>query len=159
MNQRLAVVMTVIATLSVTFIAGCGNDDSPVAAKAPAAPAPPPQVDQALVGTWYEVSSFGGIEFKSDGTWRYLYLYGNKLSEEPASYYDRDPGGRFFTTADGKCIFVWSDFGSPYVDRADTSLYAFDRHDSTMVMTFGAPDQIGQHFYVRKAIGDVVIPM
>jgi hypothetical protein len=131
---------------------GCSTGDTPVSPSAP--PTPAPSVNQAFVGTWAPVGSQDGIEFKNDGTYEFLYVYGNRLHKDPVDIYNSDQGGLFSATSDGKCTFS---------DRYDirvktTCTYAFSQSDSTLTLNFGDSISPNQSVYVRRAIGDPVLP-
>jgi hypothetical protein len=146
--------------LSAAVLSGCGKDDGPVSAGAP--PTQPPEVDRVLIGTWYQVGTSDGIEFRIDGICKALYVYGNVLHAEPLSYYDGIADENFSTTPDGKCIFTMTYYATASfipVTLTETCTYVLGTNNSTLTLDFGDSNAPYQRFYVRKAIGDVVAPM
>ena len=143
--------------IAVALLSGCGKDNAPLSATAPAPPPQPPAVDFALVGTWYEVGADGGLEFNSDATWQPLYVYGGTLHTEPLDYYDGAPGGNFRTTPDGKCIFSWPEVTiAGWVTACDTTAYVLGNVGTNLTLEYGDSTSHQRRFFVRKDIGSVV---
>lgn len=140
--------------LAAAVIAGCRNDGTPVS-PAPTIPATPQPVDQRIVGTWCDVVAMDAIEFRADGTWRPLYVYGMMVHDKPISYYDTEPGGTFVTTADGTCILSSSSmtFSSPG-PTVDTLAYAVTNNNATL--TLSREHGARTNTYARLAVGDMV---
>lgn len=135
-------------------MAGCQNAEPPVAPVV-SGPATAQPVDQRIVGTWADAVTMDAIEFRSDGTWRPLYIYGMMVHDKPVSYYDTEPGGTFVTTPDGKCILSTTavTFSSPTIN-VDTCTYAVASNSATLSLS--GYHGMSQSTYARTAVGDMV---
>ena len=140
--------------LAAAAIAGCRNEEPPVSPQAPSSATPQP-VDQRIVGSWCDAATMDAIEFRSDGTWRPLYVYGMMVHDRPISYYDTEPGGTFVTTVDGKCILSTSSvtFSSP-TPTVDTCAYAVSDNNATLILL--REGGASRHTYSRRTVGDMV---
>ncbi len=145
---------TVGIVLIAAVMVGCQKEEA-VVSPVLSGPATPQPVDQRIVGAWIDAGAMNGIEFRNDGTWHPLYIYGMMVREWPVSYYDAEPGGTFVTTADGKCILSTTSatFSSPLL-TVDTCAYTVSSNNATLTLL--REHGMSQNTYVRTAVGEMV---